>query len=330
MRRETTCLIVNPRAAGGRTGRSFDAFRARTAAALGDAEIRLTEGPRHAVALAAQAAADGFDRVVAVGGDGTALEVVNGLMHVPADVRPALGIVPAGTGGDFRRTFGWSRDPDEALQRIAAGKTRVIDAGRALLTPLIDDPVLYGRTPEAPPDWPHAGPAPAREAFFLNIGSCGLSGLAVRYVNESPKALPGRVAFFIATVRALFAWRQRRVLIDHGAGPVETTIRIVACANGRYFGGGMMVAPDADPGDGALDVITVGERGALQSVLDTRLIYSGKHLQLPEITAQRTGRAVLRPHPDETEPVLVELDGECWGCLPAVFDVVPAALRLIV
>lgn len=271
--------------------------------------MHLTEHGGHGVTLA-RGLADTAQFLISVGGDGTHNEVVAGLVAagVPRTAG-SVGFLTLGTGGDFRKTLGLPVDPvtqvEAIVEDIRNGKGRRIDCGRLHYTD-------------------HQG----REAErgFVNIAGFGISGQVDAFVNTTTKAFGGLVSFFVATLRATLAWKNRRVRIRiDGEAMPEQAIYNVAVANGRWFGGGMMIAPAAQPDDGLFDVVCLGDLSFAETLGLTRHIYAGSHLGLPKIWHRR-GRVV---EADSTHAVLLDVDGEPLGRLPARFEIVPEALRVV-
>lgn len=307
-------FIVNPRSAAGATLRRFEGHRRRFADRLKekgfDLQVRLTERPGHATELARDAVKAGAFAVVAVGGDGTNNEVINGFFdeagaRIASDT--AFGVVTSGTGGDFRRTFGWTTNPDEDLERLLCLKKRRVDLGH--LTCRGTD----GREVRR---------------YFINVSSCGLSGDVVDVANRSGKRLGAKLSFLAASVEALLKYRPHTVRFSVDGGPETTSeITFVALANGRYFGGGMQVAPDAAPDDGLLDGVVIGAGGVAFWAKNALKLYSGA-------TAIDGVRAVrcktLHAEAVGKEPVFIDLDGEQPGTLPATWRIVPASIDLLV
>ncbi len=302
-----TFLVVNPRSANGDTGRRWADISAAVSRSMGDTNSAFTDAPMHAAALTAKALEEGYRCIVAVGGDGTLHEVVNGFFQVkggpPADA--CLAVIPRGTGGDFRRTFGWSGDVRAACARIRARETRALDVGRVSF---FDQD---GHT---------------AQRYFVNVASFGVSGQVDREVARASKGLGGKATFFLASAKAMWRFRDQRVRLraDGGAWQ-EQPITTVAVANGQYFGGGMRVAPTADPSDGAFDVTVWSGYTLLDFALKSRHIYSGSHVQLP---GTRTFRARLLEAESEEE-VLLDVDGEQPGRLPVRMELLPGALQLM-
>ncbi len=304
-----TILIVNPKSQGGRLGKRWTDV-ADTIGRAFPFETAITEGPGDATRLAREALRGGAERVVAIGGDGTINEVVNGFFDdAGAPVAPdaSFGVIPFGTGGDFRRTLELPTELAAAAKVIAGGKRRKIDVGRLEYTTMDGE---------------------RRARMFVNIASFGVSGVVDRLVNESGKKL-GRLGFAIATARATWSYKNQRVqLTFDGADRVEATINTVAIANGRFFCGAMKIAPDAELDDGAFDVIAMGDFGFGDLLTSGRRLYSGSHLTMAKVTARRA-RVVEAEPIDPGAIVELDVDGENPGKLPARFELLPAALWVV-
>ena len=300
-----TLVIVNPKSRGGATGRRWSAIEAKLRDAFGAIEIERTRGPRDAERIAREGVRAGAEVVIAAGGDGTASEVVAGILGAGLGAYAEVALLPLGTGGDLARGLGLAGSLEDAIARIASGKSRRIDAGRARFT------TREGRE---------------LTTHFLNIASLGVSGLVTQLVNDAPKTFGGRVSFFLGTVRAIARWRAVPVTIRlDGAVVHEGPLHLAAVANGRYFGGGMQVAPAARFDDGVFDLVVFrGEGGKGRLLRKFPLLYSGRHLALDEVTQQRGG--VVEASSDAE--LWLEIDGEPLGRAPARFECLPGALRL--
>ena len=243
-----TLVVVNPASRGGSTRKRFDGMLPRIRAALGECDVEWTRGPRDAERIAREAARAGVERIVVAGGDGTVSEAATGILAADLGRYAELAVLPLGTGGDLRRTLGVPGDLDAALRAIAAGGARTIDAGRVTYTDRSGRPATV---------------------FFVNIASFGISGLTTELVNRATKSLGGRASFLIGTLRGIVRYRAA----DHPVelrldGEIATAdpIALATAANGRWFGGGMHVAPDARPDDGLLDVVVIpGSRSSASS-----------------------------------------------------------------
>jgi diacylglycerol kinase (ATP) len=316
-------LIVNPNAGGGRTGRVFAEMRAPIERALGPVDVVLTERPRHATQATRDAALAGRETVVAVGGDGTIHEVASGIMDAREQGATAtrMGIIPQGTGGDFRKTLVADGDAssmehrlDRYCERIASGRTRHIDVGR----------FTHGVAGE---------PGGTERSWFINILSIGVGGLVDRYVAETPKLLGGKAAYFLASARGLLqsAVGVLRCRIHDGDSVREEEIRTrsMAICNGRFFGGGMQVAPAARLDDGRFHVVDLGGGSRLSFAALSSSIYSGKHLEHPSVRCFAASRIEIELLNGEAgERFLLDVDGEPFGRMPIDAEVVPGALEV--
>jgi diacylglycerol kinase (ATP) len=299
-------LIVNPASAAGRTGRHFDAIARSVRANLGDFECAFTRSRGDGVRLAREARVAGAGLVVAVGGDGTASEVVDGLVESARPAAPLFGFIPRGTGGDLRRTMGLAGDVDSAARALATGNEAVLDLGRITF----------------------AGPDGARQVrHFVNVAGFGVSGVVSGLVNRGLKLPSGKLSFMLASARALLSWSDQPVRwrTDGGAW-IEDRITALSVCNGRYFGGGMQVAPGARMDDGLFDVVVWKGLGIGDFVTKKRRLYDGTHVELPNTR-------VLRAHTVEAEPlegaeVALDVDGEAPGFLPARIEILPGSLRI--
>lgn len=273
---------------------------------LGDLEIELTRGPRDAERIAREAVRSGTRRLIVAGGDGTGSEVVTGLLSADLGEYAELGFLPLGSGCDFARGLGLPRDPEKMVGLLRDGDTMRIDAGRVQYT---DD--------EGQP----------RTGYFLNIGSFGISGLTDRMVNQAGKRLGPGAAFVIGTLRAIASYRPAEVEIDVDGEPFyRGPLSMAVAANGRYFGSGMTVAPGARIDDGSFEVVVVGELSKPRLIAAFPKIYRGSHFAHPAVS-HTTGRRV-EARISRGDAILIDIDGEPLGHLPATFELLPGAIRL--
>lgn len=303
-----TLVVVNPNAGHGKAGRSWPALHMALDRLAPGAENRLTQGPGHATTIVREGLRAGVERVISIGGDGTNSEVVNGFFDEqgrPLAPDAVLCLVPSGTGGDFRRVLDLPNDPLEAVASVLDRPIRSVDVGR--ITHLDHEGI-------------------ERAQMFINIASFGMSGLVDRIVNAASKRFGGRASFFMASVRAMMRYRNQRVrlVIDHGRVEMELPIFNVAICNGRYFGGGMHVAPQARIDDGRLEVVVLGDLSLSGKLALSSRIYKGTHVDMAGVIVE-SGTHVRAESADE---VLLDVDGETPGRLPATFEVLPGALRL--
>jgi diacylglycerol kinase (ATP) len=308
---ERVRVILNPRAANGRALVRLPDVEAALRRDQLEHEILLTQRPGHASELARAAAADGVDVLVAMGGDGTLNEVVQAYIGEDGEpVRgPDLAVVPAGTGGDFKRTLGLSDSIEGAVGRIRHGGRRTVDLGVIRFEP-------------------HPGLAKLRA--FVNVTSFGIGGEVDAIANRGPKWLGGKASFFVATLRAMASYRNAsvRVKVD-GAVWYEGPAFNVAIANGRFFGGGMMIAPQADPSDGRFEIVCIGDLTKIEAAGLSSKIYHGTHVSAHGVKLTSGSRIEAEPlHPWAS--VLLDVDGEQPGKLPLTASIAKGALRFCV
>jgi len=315
-----TALVLNPRSGGQRGDRARREIVRTFHEMFPGCEARETRQAGDAEGIVRSFLEEGYECVAVGGGDGTFNEAVNGYFRpVPAGagMDPAgpapvargacLAILPIGTGGDFRRSLGLEPDPIAAMSLLSGKSSRAVDVGHAEYTD------------------PDGRPA---SRFFLNVTSFGLGGLVDEHVNRSRRKLPGSLAFFAATVRAFVEYDnvRVRVLVDRSEQKVERAA-VVAVANGRFFGGGMEVAPVARIEDGLLDVVIMGDLGLRDFIFHAGKIYGGRILDHP-LVQHRPAREVVIDCVEEGEVMLMDMDGEPLGRLPASLRVCPGALRI--
>ncbi len=300
-------LVVNPRSAAGRTGRHFDRIARAVRSAIGDFECAFTRAPGDASRLAREAVAGGGKLVIAVGGDGTASEVVDGITFGrPRDPDALFGFIPRGTGGDLRRTLGLPQDLDAAARALASRKDVVCDLGRIEL-------VGPGGEPQV--------------RHFVNVAGFGVSGVVSGEVNRGLKLGDGKLSFMIASAKALIRWSDQAVRWRADEGPwVEERVTSLSVCNGRFFGGGMQVAPDARIDDGLFDVVVWSGFGIGDFIMKKRMLYDGTHVKLPNTRVLRARTVEAEPIGDDA--VLLDVDGEQPGRLPARISILPGALRV--
>jgi YegS/Rv2252/BmrU family lipid kinase len=295
-------FLVNPASGNGATGRRWPelAHRAESLGLRGD--TLFSERPGHLIELARQAVEDGAELLVAVGGDGTLNETVNGILL--ASRRPELATIPLGTGMDFVRTHGIPNGFDDAVRAAVTGAARPIDAGRVAF---------------------RAWDGSDQVRFYANVGSVGMSGAVAQRANGMSKALGGRVTFFVALTQVFLKWKNTEVTVELADGETRTgRMHDVIVANGQWHGGAMWLAPEASTDDGLFDIVLIGDVNKLDFVTTAPKLYKGKHLSHPKVELLRSPTVRV----DAAEHLPIELDGEQVGTTPATFEIVPGALRL--
>ena len=299
-------FVVNPHAANGRTGRVWPQIKALAEKTLGKIAFGMTERQFHAMELTRAALQQGFEMIVAVGGDGTNNEVVNGFFEEEQAINTeaVLAVVCSGTGSDLIKTLGIPREFERSIPLLAGREAKATDVGRMTLRD-------------------HAGRDVRR--YFINIASFGVGGEVDDRVNKTSKALGGKASFLWASLRGSLAYKNKPVSISMDAGPpLERKVFNVAVANGRFFGAGMQTAPHASVDDGKFDLVILGDFSLRDQMKLMRTIYKGQHLALPKVESFRA-TTVTAASP---ERVLLDVDGEQPGMLPATFEIMPGAIRM--
>jgi YegS/Rv2252/BmrU family lipid kinase len=305
---ERLFVVANPAAAGGSVGESWEDIASTIRSVLGPFAWALTERTGHATELVRRALEQGYDVIGSLGGDGTHNEVVNGFFEGNKPIREgaALAILPFGTGGDFRKTLGLSGELVQSVLRLARGEPSPCDVGHLRF-------VTHG--------------GQEAERTFINITSFGLGGLVDKKVNEGSKALGGKVSFLLGSVKALAEFVPRKVRLTVDGETSEVVVNNVAVANGRYFGGGMKIAPHAELDDGLFDVVILRPQEFGELLSNAIKLYEGRHFESAAVSLLR-GKAVFAEPVKEGDRILLDVDGEALGRLPATFTILPKAIQL--
>jgi YegS/Rv2252/BmrU family lipid kinase len=297
---QPVCLIVNPAAGGSKSGRlAPDVERALREQGLTVRRVE-TRDLDHARSLAREAAQAG-ETVVALSGDGMIGALADALRAVPG---ASLGMIPGGRGNDLARVLGIAQDPLDACATIARGASFEMDLGE-----------VSGAEQQGTP---HA---------FVGIASAGFDSDANRIANEAPAWLGGLV-YPYGALRALLAWRPAafQVELDPPGERHAFEGYTVAVANSKAYGGGMLMAPDAQLDDGLLDVITVAPSSKLRFLADLPKVFKGTHVLLPSVQVFRAKEVEI----SADRPFTMYADGDPIGTLPVRVRAVPGAIRVLV
>ena len=297
-------VIVNPAAGAGKSAKRWPQIVSLLKSLGLDFEYDLTEAPGHAIELARSAVKKGYELVVSVGGDGTINEIVNGLYDANGIEYMAMGIVNTGTGADYIRTFGIPRDYKGGCQLLVSPRRRTVDLGV----------IEYTRNGDR------------EKRLFVNFAGLGFDAEVVKATTEKFKALGDMPSYLMGLLTTLFSYHNREIsiVVDGEAG--QRRVCTVMLNNGRYGGGGMLPAPDADPADGLLDVLIIDDVTKPDLLRSLPRVYRGTHLTHPKVTLMRAREVEIRP----AQQMAVQADGELLGAAPARFSILPAALTLVV
>ncbi|MGI9107727.1 MAG: diacylglycerol/lipid kinase family protein [Pyrinomonadaceae bacterium] len=307
-------VIVNPASAGGATGKAWPRLASDLRTHFGAFNCSFTQRAGDAHVMAEREAQAGRNLIIACGGDGTISEVANGILASGEDAE--LGILPSGTGGDFRRTLKLPSRGADAAAALRAGRSVKVDVGR-----------VEFRTQE--------GGRATR--YFLNVASCGMGGEVIRRVaansaswlsSSASRISGGRAAYALASLQTTASFTKPMLRLKLDDRPETRLVVANLCvANARYFGGGMKIAPEAKLDDGRLDVVAVGDLDALKILTNVYRLYLGTHLGMQQVHHAQARRIEVTAEQAQ-ELVAIEIDGELSGALPATFEILPRALRV--
>ncbi|OMO64403.1 hypothetical protein CCACVL1_21784 [Corchorus capsularis] len=314
-RRRDLVFVVNPRGANGRTGKEWKKLLPYLQSRLGsDCNIceSLTSGPSHAIDITREAIREGADAVIAVGGDGTLHEVVNGFFwdgkpvankNTEAVHSTALGLIPLGTGSDFARTFGWKNDPCEAIERIARGVRSRIDIG------------VISREGEG-------------SHYFINVADIHLSAKAGYYASRYKKF--GNLCYVIGALQAFIGHRNQdlRIKVNEGEWEVYPQVTALCIGNAKYFGGGMKITPNADPHSGSFEVVILQDFKWYDFILKLHKLYNGTHLSVNNVSS-RSVYSIEVEDISGNGNIFIQSDGEHLGFLPRKLCILPGAIEMI-
>ncbi len=284
-------IIFNPTAGAGRSQKAMQAVEAHLKSHNENYVIAETKYPKHAAELAREAIGKGYKGILSVGGDGTLLEVASQLY----DTEETLGIIPAGTGNDFRRAVYISKDPIEALDVVLTGRSKKVDIG------FMGD------------DLP-----------FLNVAGTGFDVEVIRNMEKVRRTFTGGLAYFIGIVISLVKHRSIDLTLISDGETLHRKVLLVAVANGKCFGGGLQVAPEASVTDGLFNVLIINQVPRWRILFELPKLKKGL-IEKITVSEQLTCRQIAI-HCEET--LDFEIDGDMTGQTPALLKIKPSALRV--
>lgn len=301
--------IINPQSAGGKTGKRWGVMKERLERELGPLTVLETQQKLDAIDLTRQALQNGADTIISVGGDGTLNEVVNGFFMNGARLRPAakLAVLLHGTGSDFVKTCRLPHTIERLTRAIIKGDSSSCDVVRATLKPIADKP---------------------SERYFINVADVGIGGPVVDLIDKRSKRWGGKLTFLLTGI-----WMTLRsqnfmmhVTLDGEIICEGQPLYFAAIANGKYFGSGMYIAPEADLNDGMFDVVLAGDFSLFEKAFKILpRLYTGKIGQLKKIRMFKGKRL----HISAEHPHLIETDGELVGKTDALFEILPSAIQIL-
>ncbi len=303
-----TQVIVNPESNRGRTRKKWEQIKEALKSFIKEFKYEFTEKPQQATEISRAAIRDGSEMIVGVGGDGTINEIANGFYDGMTLINPqaVLGIVPSGTGCDFSKSLHIPANLKHALKVLTQAPSLSVDIGKARF-------LGYSGHIE--------------ERYFLNVADFGFGGEVLERMNQI-RAKRKTASYLKSTLVTFFHYRYKtiKLKIDNKEIPKGEYL-IGAISNGRIFGKGMKIAPDAKLDDELFDVVLVKRMRVMEFLMNVWRIYSGTHLSHPKILLYR-GKKIEADPEDFKEDVLIEIDGEQVGKLPASFEIVPRSIPI--
>jgi YegS/Rv2252/BmrU family lipid kinase len=297
-------VIVNPAAGAGRTGKRWPRIKSFLYKTGVRFEQDITEAPGHAIELAKSAVGKGYRLIVSVGGDGTINEVVNGLYDTGGLKTVRLGIIGTGTGGDYIRTLGVSRNYQEACEHLVHPAQMTVDLG------VVE----------------HTVDGQKRHRLFINFAGLGFDAEVVRATTKKFKKLGSVPSYLLGLVTTLVTYHNHELTMKIDGKTEQRKVCTVIMSNGKYGGGSMFIAPQADITDGLLDVVIIGDVSKPDLLASLPRVYKGTHLTHPKITLRRAREVEIQ----SKMSIALQADGELIGEAPARFSILPSALTVLV
>lgn len=301
------CLvIVNPNAGNGKGEKDWDKISLLLKNEAISFKTEFTERKGHAIDLSMKAVADGYKRIITVGGDGTLNEVVNGIFAGKASpvTDIAISLIPVGTGNDWGRMFGIPLDYKKAVKIIAENKQMLHDVG---VISFYDGSVK-------------------QERYFINIAGLGFESVVVKRTNyQKDNGRGGKLIYFYNLLMSLISYNNTKSEIIIDGEKILADVFSLNVGNGRYCGGGMRQTPGAVPDDGLLDVTIINGMGKFEIIRNLKILYDGTILRHPKIDGYKCKNIKVT-----SDPVMyAEADGESLGQTPAEFSIIPSGITIV-
>lgn len=273
--------------------------------ALGTVEIFETLSKHDGVFLASRAADKGFDVILAAGGDGTLHQVINGVLrNREHDSKlPVVGLIPIGSGNDFARAASITINPDQLVQNIQRRSIQTIDVGKISFAEQGKQDVRY----------------------YINIADAGIGPDVVKRINTSDRVFGATFAYFSSIVLSFLRFKPVAIVVKTNVWTWSGKIRSFAVANGKYFGSGLCVAPNAKMNDGIFETFTCGDVSVLEFIRYSGALKREKMIQHPKVFYNKAQRVEL----SSPEDVMLEADGELVCTLPATIEIIPQRLNFL-
>jgi diacylglycerol kinase (ATP) len=285
------CIIFNPTAGAGRSAKALQKIEQHLKSKNKEYIVLETKYKEHATELSRSAVGKGYDGILSVGGDGTLLEVAQALKGTDE----ILGVIPAGTGNDFREAINVPTDAVEALDVILSGKSKRIDIG-----------LING------------------SKYFMNIAGTGFDVEVVKNTNKVRRIFTGSLAYYLGIVMSTFFFKDLKLKITMDGKTIERTVLLISVANGKSFGGGINVSPNSDVQDGLFNVIILNRVKKRRILIELPKLQHGQ-LDKIDVAEQFTCKEITI---DCDKKQTFNIDGELMGETPMTLSVVPGSINV--
>jgi diacylglycerol kinase (ATP) len=298
-----TLLLLNPEAGKGKGKKTFDAVHKALEEKFKNMDVQVSEYPGHLIEIGKNAAANGYRRIISIGGDGTPFEIINGLYAngIP-EQEIELGMIPAGTGNSFLRDFDEASSPSRWLEKVLKGSTRAVDV------------VEFTYSKQGQPV----------KNYYINIMGIGLIADILKLTNEKLKFL-GALGYSLAVLIRLFRGMHNTLTVTIDGKTFELKNSALVISNSKYTGGKMKIAPMADTGDGKVDMIVFNEVNRREIIDIFMDVFKGKHVEHPKVKVFSGSEMEVLAEPRQ----LLMADGELLGETPMKLKVFPGLLKII-
>ena len=308
LNQNTIYAVVNPVSSNGKTGHRWPNHEKKIKEAGINLEVKMTHYPGHAIKLTQDALKMGYKTIMAVGGDGTVNEVLNGFYENDKIINEdsVLLILSQGTGSDYIRSLNLTKDINDIIDTYNRYKIKKVDIGK--ITYLDFDSIKRSR-------------------YFINTADVGIGGETVEFVNQSSKIMGGLLTYLYGVIRTLIKYDNKKMKLKIDDKVIkEDILNSVMVSLGKYFGGGMIIAPEAEVDDGIFDITILGNLSKIETVLNLYRAYKGTHIYYKKIDYLKGKKVSI----ESDQRVLIDIDGECAGILPAEFEIYKQVFPILV
>jgi len=307
-KQNTVYTIVNPVSSNGKTGQRWPAHKNEFINAGINLKVKMTHYPEHAIKLTEDALKKGYQTIMAVGGDGTVNEVLNGFFKNGEMINEnaVLLIFSQGTGSDYIRSLNLTKNPKDIIETYRKYKKKKVDIGNITF---------------------HNFDNIKRTKYFINTADVGIGGETVEYVNQSSKVMGGFLTYLYGVIRTIIKYENKKMKLKIDGKVIKDDIlNSVMISLGKYFGGGMPIAPEAKVDDGIFDITILGNLSKIETIINLYRVYKGTHIYYKKIDYLKGKKVSV----ESDERVLIDIDGECAGMLPAQFEIYKQVFPILV